>query len=189
MVHLGKMDGLKWNPPLQRLVVGRDLMLDEDGFPTEMPVFPDGVFLFGVIDQGFGENVFLCESLEDIQSMLDHHAVWFSGQLPTSANAPTWESKTGWFTQVEIQRIEVYNLFALKMIMLLHRPIEAMRALAELLLHEDQRLDELLMDPEVTAHWKDWAFGGNGYEPKDCEYVIGLDRRRTQLTDRPLQQQ
>lgn len=193
MSHQGKMQDLKWRDPLNEVVVGREILLDEDGRPTKMPVFPDGTFLFAAIEQGLGENVFLCESTDDIQAIMNagpgaNSLRWFSGHMPESLQAASWKSLTGKFSEIEIHKIELYNPVALKRMMLLHVPIEAMRALAELLLHDDPRLDELLMDLEVTAHWKDWAFGGNGYEPTDCEYVVELDRRRTQLTDRQVQQ-
>ena len=181
MRYLGKMHELRWNSTPQKLIVGRDIMLDEEGRPTGMPVFPEGIFLFGVIDQGLGENVFLCESTDDIQTLLSSHSEWFSGHLPDSSYAYKWTSKTGKFTPTEMHLLEVYNVVALKRIMLLHFPIEAMRALAELMLHDDPRLGELLADAELTAHWKDWAFGANGYEPKDCEYVVLLDRRQPAL--------
>lgn len=179
MRYLGKMQNLRWNSPLQALIVGREIMLDEEGRPTKMPVFPEGIFLFAAVDQGLGENVFLCESTGDIQTLLNSHFEWFSGHLPDSALDYKWTSMTGKFTPREMHLLEVYNVVALKQMMLRHLPLESMRALAELLLHEDwQRLDELLSDAELTAHWKDWAFNGAGYEQADCEYVVRLDKRQ-----------
>ena len=185
MSYVGNRKDLSWIDLPDELKPGKDFKVDLNQRPVEMPSLPVGKFLFAGIEQDLGENIFLCVSLEDMQVMYEsanlqeRQIVWYAGDLPESSETLSWISMTGKFSPHEMHLLEVYNTVALKQMMFQHLPIEAMRALAELLLHEDwQRLDELLADAKLTVHWKDWAFGGNGYEPKDCEYVVLLDRRQ-----------
>lgn len=59
------------------------------GRPTRLPPVPDGSQVICGYDQGLGERLFVCESLEDMQLLYDGYRkggalsiYWYSGEDP-----------------------------------------------------------------------------------------------------------
>lgn len=72
------------------------------GRPATMPVVPEGSSLICGYDQGLGERMFVCESLEDMQTLYDAYAAggalsinWYTGDdvgfvtIIQGSNAPS----------------------------------------------------------------------------------------------------
>ncbi len=82
MIELGKKSecfGTERLVPLQK-VYGR---------PTQLPYVPEGSKVICGYDQGLGERLFVCESVEDMQQLYDSYArggaltiKWYSGDDP-----------------------------------------------------------------------------------------------------------
>lgn len=82
LVELGKKDEIFGAELLQRLqgVYGR---------PTRMPHLPEGHSVICGYDQGLGERMFVCNTLEGMQQLYDAYAMggalnirWYSGEDP-----------------------------------------------------------------------------------------------------------
>jgi hypothetical protein len=82
MIELGKRDeifGAELLKPLQEIY----------GRPTSMPRVPEGHLVICGYDQGLGERIFVCESVEDMLTLFDNYASggalrisWYSGSDP-----------------------------------------------------------------------------------------------------------
>ena len=65
-----------------------------------------------------------------------------------------WTSKTRQFEPSEIGMIETMPVESLVGALLNSAPIVALRVMAEVMLHEDGRLEKLLNNAPLTAHWR-----------------------------------
>ena len=88
MIELGKKNEISGAELLQPLTLG---FSDKDlsGRPTRMPSVPSGHSVVCGYDQGLGERIIVCESLEDMQQLYDAYAqggalriCWYSGEDP-----------------------------------------------------------------------------------------------------------
>lgn len=87
-----------------------------------------------------------------------------------------WTSKTGQFCNEEISIIEQMDAGTLARALLGSDPIVALRALAEILLHEDARLEPILADTNVQAHWQQYIEDYN-VRAEDHGYAEELKKR------------
>ena len=81
MIELGKRDEIFGIEMLVKLSIS--------GKPTSMPSVPDDHSVMCGFDQGLGEKLYVCESLEDMQHLYDSYAkgmalriTWYSGPDP-----------------------------------------------------------------------------------------------------------
>jgi hypothetical protein len=80
MFELGKRSEIFGAELLKPLSIGY-------GRPSQMPSLPQGHDVICGYDQGLGERMFVCESLEDMQQLYDSYArgyalyiYWYSGE-------------------------------------------------------------------------------------------------------------
>jgi hypothetical protein len=66
----------------------------------------------------------------------------------------TWLSDTHQFSANEMEWLEKLSVEDLAAKFLEADPIVVLRALTEIMLHEDPRLEQLLAMPEINEHWQ-----------------------------------
>ena len=87
----------------------------------------------------------------------------------------TWSSETRRFSQKEMELFQSYTVEELVLMILASDPLVALRILVELSLHDDQqRLAELVANPEINKHWQNYSFD-NEASVSDGDYaeIIG----------------
>ncbi|OGM20795.1 hypothetical protein A2714_05135 [Candidatus Woesebacteria bacterium RIFCSPHIGHO2_01_FULL_38_9] len=89
MYELGKRGEIFGADRLQNMRTGTDIPVDHRGKPTAMPSLKDTEFVIAGYDQGLGERIIVCESLEDMQELHSAYALggalnlrWYKGEDP-----------------------------------------------------------------------------------------------------------
>jgi len=54
---------------LSRGMLDADIPVDKDGMPTAMPKLNEGEYIVAGYDQGLGETMIVCESVEDMKEL------------------------------------------------------------------------------------------------------------------------
>lgn len=104
MYELGKKKEIAGAENLRLLKVYGEIQVDSLGRPTRFPVLLGDDKLVAGYDQGLGERMIVCESLEDMQQLWDSYAAgwalnlnWYAGDvvyliyLPPAADTKTTE--------------------------------------------------------------------------------------------------
>lgn len=95
-----------------------------------------------------------------------------------------WDSKTKAFNEEDMYLLEAGSPEMLTMALMKSSPVVALRAMAELLLHNDQwRIFGLLQNQMLSAHWKQYEENGAGSED-DKRYFDKLILREQAVTER-----
>lgn len=89
MFELGKKSEIFGAELLRPLRTYTDIQVDSRGRPTAMPHLGGQEMVIAGYDQGLGERMIVCESLEDMQQLYDNYARgyaltlnWYAGDDP-----------------------------------------------------------------------------------------------------------
>lgn len=89
MYELSKKDEMVGADSLRPLQLHIDLRVDQNSRPVAMPVLRGQEKVMAGYDQGLGERMIVCESLEDMQELYDAYAKgyalhlnWYIGDDP-----------------------------------------------------------------------------------------------------------
>lgn len=89
MFELGMKSQAFGTDLLRQLRAHFEVRVDSRGRPSEMPLLKGEEMVIAGYDQGLGERLIVCESLEDMQELWDNYAQgyalklhWYAGEDP-----------------------------------------------------------------------------------------------------------